>query len=125
MKNLLKTTLVTAVTWMMLGTLPGQANDVEIVDAKARKSGATWTFSVTLRHEDTGWDHYADLWQVFTPEGDLLGERVLLHPHVEEQPFTRSLSGVAIPDGVSEVVIKARDSVHGVSPQEFRLSLPR
>ncbi|MEM9632551.1 MAG: hypothetical protein AAGA50_14560 [Pseudomonadota bacterium] len=125
MKTSVKTSLATAVTWMMLWIVPGHANDVEIVDAKARKSGNTWTFSVTLRHEDTGWDHYADLWQVYSPEGKLLGERVLLHPHVEEQPFTRSLSGVEIPDETTEVVIKARDSVHGISPQEFRLSLPR
>ncbi|MEL7524411.1 MAG: hypothetical protein AAFN16_01500 [Pseudomonadota bacterium] len=104
---------------------PANAGDVEIVDATARQSGTTWTFSVTLRHGDTGWDHYADQWQVFTPDGKLLGERVLLHPHVEEQPFTRSLSGVAVPDDVAEVIIRARDSVHGVAEQEFRLSLPR
>ena len=101
------------------------ANDVEIVDATARQTGDSWTFSVTLRHDDTGWDHYADLWQVYSPDGDLLGERVLLHPHVDEQPFTRSLSGVSVPDGVDEVIIRARDSVHGVSPQEFKLTLPR
>lgn len=105
--------------------VPAMAGDVEIVDATARQSGNTWTFSVTLKHGDTGWDHYADLWQVFTPDGKLLGERVLLHPHVEEQPFTRSLSGVEIPGGVEEVVIRARDSVHGVAEQEYRLSLPR
>ena len=101
------------------------AGDVEIVDATARSSGNTWTFSVTLRHDDTGWDHYADLWQVYSPDGELLGERVLLHPHENEQPFTRSLSGVEVPDGVQEVIIRARDNVHGVSPQEFRLELPR
>lgn len=101
------------------------AGDVEIVDAKARSSGDSWTFSVTLKHGDTGWDHYADLWQVYTPDGALLGERVLLHPHENEQPFTRSLSGVQVPDDVTEVVIRARDNVHGVSPQEFRLKLDR
>lgn len=101
------------------------AGDVEIVEATARQSGDTWSFSVTLKHGDTGWDHYADLWQVYTPDGKLLGERVLLHPHVEEQPFTRSLSGVSVPDGLDEVIIRARDSVHGVSPQEFKLKLPR
>lgn len=104
---------------------PAKADDVEIVEASARQSGSTWTFSVTLKHGDTGWDHYADLWQVFTLDGKLLGERVLLHPHVEEQPFTRSLSGVEIPDGIDEVVIRARDSVHGVADQEYRLVLPR
>jgi len=101
------------------------AGDVEIVDASARQSGTTWTFSVTLRHGDTGWDHYADLWQVQAPDGTVLGERVLLHPHENEQPFTRSLSGVEIPEELGEVIIRARDSVHGISPQQYRLSLPR
>jgi len=104
---------------------PALAGDVEIVNATARPSGNTWTFSVTLKHGDTGWDHYADLWQVFTQDGKLLGERVLLHPHENEQPFTRSLSGIDIPEDVEVVVIRARDSVHGVSPQEYQLKLPR
>ena len=125
----MKLTFKLAIAALFTGTavfaLPAYANDVEIVEATARQSGSTWTFSVTLKHEDTGWDHYADLWQVFTPDGTLLGERVLLHPHVEEQPFTRSLSGVEVPEDLSEVVIKARDSVHGVASQEYRLKLPR
>ncbi len=99
------------------------AGDVEIVDAKASKVGDSWSFSVTLRHGDTGWDHYADQWQVYTASGDFLGSRELAHPHVNEQPFTRSLSGVVVPKGVEEVVIKARDSVHGVAAQEYRLKL--
>ncbi|EEE44609.1 hypothetical protein [Roseibium alexandrii] len=101
------------------------AGDVEIVDAKAKEGAGGWTFSVTLKHGDTGWDHYADLWEVYTPDGDLLGRRVLAHPHVNEQPFTRSLSGVQIPDGVTTVIIRGRDSVHGVSPQEFEIDLNR
>lgn len=123
MKNGLRRLSGTALilTSLMIGT--AVAGEVKIVGAEARKSGDSWTFSVTLEHGDTGWDHYADLWQVFTPDGDLLGERVLHHPHVNEQPFTRSLSGVKIPDGINEVVIKARDSVHGVAAQEFRISL--
>ncbi len=100
------------------------AGDVEIVDATAKEGVGGWTFSVTLKHGDTGWDHYADLWEVYTPDGDLLGKRVLAHPHVNEQPFTRSLSGVQIPEGINSVVIRARDNVHGVSPQEFLLELP-
>lgn len=104
---------------------PAVAGDVTIVDATARQSGLTWTFSVTLLHADTGWEHYADLWQVIGPDGQVLGERVLLHPHVHEQPFTRSLSGVEIPEGVEDVIIRARDSKHGMSPNEFRITIPR
>jgi hypothetical protein len=101
------------------------AGEVEVTDATTRASGDRWTFSVTLKHDDSGWDHYADLWQVYSTDGNLLGERVLLHPHVQEQPFTRSLSGVEIPDDVSEVIIRAHDSVHGQSSQNYRIKLPR
>jgi len=105
--------------------LPAFAGDVEITNATASKTGDRWTISVTLLHDDEGWDHYADLWQVYAPDGTmLLGERVLHHPHVDEQPFTRSLSGVSIPDDATHVIIRARDSVHGMSPQIYRLTLP-
>jgi hypothetical protein len=50
---------------------------------------------------------------------------VLYHPHENEQPFTRSLSGVVIPQNVNQVKIRARDSVHGYAAQEFLVDLPR
>ncbi|MEM0922606.1 MAG: hypothetical protein AAGF44_11420 [Pseudomonadota bacterium] len=102
---------------------PAMAGDVEIVDAKARESGGAWRFDVTLRHGDTGWDHYADAWRVVGPDGTVYGMRVLHHPHVEEQPFTRSLSGVKVPEGITEVAIEARDSVHGWAEAVFPLIL--
>ena len=37
-----------------------------------------------------------------------------------EQPFTRSLSGVAIPDDVAEVTIRAHDRVHGFGDPELK-----
>jgi hypothetical protein len=54
-------------------------------------SGAqgTYTFAVTVASPDTGCDQYTDWWEVLTPEGELLYRRVLLHSHVDEQPFTR------------------------------------
>jgi hypothetical protein len=33
----------------------------------------TWRFSVAVRHADTGWEHYADKWQVLGPDGAVLG----------------------------------------------------
>lgn len=88
---------------------------VEAVEARQEAAG-TWRFDVTVRHGDEGWDHYADKWVVLTPDGQVLGERVLLHPHEDEQPFTRSLGGVAIPPGTGEVLVQAEDSVHGLGP---------
>ena len=99
------------------------AGDAEVVDARATQSGGTWRFDVAVRHPDTGWDHYADKWEVMAPDGTVLGTRVLLHPHETEQPFTRSLSGVEIPDDVEEVLIRAHDNVDGDGATIFRLRL--
>lgn len=79
--------------------------------------------SVTLSHPDTGWDHYADGWEVLDAEGNSLGIRELAHPHVNEQPFARALSGVAIPDGVDVVYVRARCNVDGWSETLFEVRL--
>jgi hypothetical protein len=89
------------------------ADDAVIEGATASRSDATWTFEVTLSHTDSGWDDYADGWRIVTEDGTELGARVLLHPHVDEQPFTRSLSGVAIPDGIATVYVEARTTRDG------------
>ncbi|SHH55447.1 hypothetical protein [Marivita hallyeonensis] len=73
--------------------------------------------SVTLSHPDTGWDHYADGWRIETGDGTVIGTRELLHPHVEEQPFTRSLNLMGLPDG--PLFIRAKCSVDGWSDQVF------
>ncbi len=77
--------------------------------------------SVTLAHPDTGWDHYADGWRIEAEDGTIIGTRELLHPHVEEQPFTRSLTVGDVPTGV--LYIRAKCSVDGWS--ETRVLLPR
>lgn len=103
---------------------PAIAGEADVVAAEARETAdGVWSFSVTVAHADTGWDHYANVWQVLGPDGAVLGERTLFHPHVEEQPFTRSLSGVAIPDDVDTVTIRAGDSVHGFGGAEATLDL--
>lgn len=98
-----------------------------VIDARAREtSPGTWSFDVTVVHNDEGWDHYADAWEVRDAETDeLYGSRELLHPHVTEMPFTRSLGGVAIPADVPAVRIRARCNVHGFGGEELVLELPR
>ncbi|MEL0114373.1 MAG: hypothetical protein VW835_21805, partial [Rickettsiales bacterium] len=64
--------------------------------------------------------HYANKWDVVAPDGTVLGTRTLYHPHVEEQPFTRSLYGVRIPDGVTSVIVRAHDLEHGYGGNESR-----
>ena len=94
-------------------TGPALADPAEIVGVTARATGAGWQFDVTIAHGDTGWEDYADGWRVELADGTILGTRILVHPHVEEQPFTRSLREVAIPEGVSEVHIRASTNVTG------------
>jgi hypothetical protein len=103
-------------------TLIVSANEVTIKQVKV-ECQVSCTFTVTLQHADQGWNHYANQWDVFTLDNQLLKSRVLYHPHVDEQPFTRSLSGVVIPEGVSRVKIRAKDTVHGYSSQEFMVDL--
>jgi hypothetical protein len=82
------------------------------------------TLSVTVAHEDEGWDHYADRWEVLNPSGGEIAARELAHPHVDEQPFIRSLGGVQIPGGVDTIVVRAHDSVHGYGGAELSAKTP-
>ena len=108
----------------------GTANaDVEFVKAVQRADGS-WTFHVTVRHPDTGWEDYADGWDVVAPDGTVLKAnesdpftRLLLHPHENEQPFTRSQSGIIIPEGVSQVSVRAHDLVDGFGGREVMVDL--
>lgn len=82
-------------------------------------------FSVRVKHEDEGWDHYVDRWQILAPDGTVLATRILRHPHVDEQPFSRSLAGVKIPKTLDSVRVRAGDSKHGFGGQEIRVELRR
>ena len=101
------------------------AADVEIVAAEFNKKGEHWSAEVTLKHDDKGWDHYADNWRVVDPEGNILGDRVLYHPHINEQPFTRSLSNITINNTVKIVYIEAHDKEHGWTKKSLKIDLNR
>jgi len=100
----------------------GQA-DVTAVKVTAETS-SSFRFEVTVTHSDEGWDHYADSWEIRDREGVVYGTRTLHHPHVTEQPFTRSLSGVQIPKNITEVTVRAHDSVHLYGGKTFTVTLP-
>jgi len=105
-----------------VAAVAGEADIVKV--AVSETAPGSFRFDVTVRHGDEGWDHYANAWQVLGPDGSVLGERVLLHPHETEQPFTRSLSGVAIPSEIRTVIIRAKDSVHDFGGKEMSVDLP-
>lgn len=111
---------------MMAATADADVLTVRAVEA----DDGTWSFEVTVEHPDTGWDDYANGWDVVTPEGEVLKPnpddaftRVLLHPHENEQPFTRSQRGIVIPEGVTQVRVRAHDIVDGFGGREVVVDL--
>lgn len=101
------------------------AGEADVVGVKVTKTGeGTFRFDVTVKHGDTGWDHYADKWDVVAPDGTVLGTRILHHPHVDEQPFTRSLGGVKIPASIARVTLRAHDKVDLYGGVEKMVEVP-
>lgn len=103
--------------------------DVEFVRAVQADDGS-WTFHVTVRHPDLGWEDYANGWDVLLPDGTVLKRngsdnftRLLLHPHENEQPFTRSQSGLTIPEGSESVIVRAHDLVDSFGGREVEVDL--
>ena len=101
------------------------ANQVSLINAELEPHSGLWVVRVTLEHQDKGWEHYADGWRIVTSGGTILGERTLYHPHVAEQPFTRSLSGVKIPSPIKQIYIEAHDNVHGWSKDKLQIDLTK
>ncbi len=102
-----------------------RAGKPDLLEARAEcHTGNRCNFTVTLRHADEGWSHYADKWEVMGIDGKVLATRILHHPHVHEQPFTRTLSNVAVPNDIKRVTIRAHDSVHGYGGETVEVSLP-
>lgn len=74
-----------------------RADPAAIAAAPPERTGDGWRFAVTLRYGEAGRDDDAVGWRVEMPDGTVLGTCELLYPHVDEQPFTRSLCDVTIP----------------------------
>lgn len=97
---------------------PAEINSVRVV-----KDGGLWRFDVTVSHGDTGWDHFSDAWRILDADNNQIAIRELIHPHVDEQPLTRSLSGVQLPEGTTEVGVQVRDTQSGWNPEITRVQI--
>ena len=110
---------------LVVTAVPALADTADVIGVEvANDRPGTYRFSVTVRSDDKGWDKYADKWEIVGPDGEVLGTRVLLHPHETEQPFTRSLSGVEIPEGIKTVRVRAHDKIEGYGGKEMTVELP-
>jgi ABC-type oligopeptide transport system substrate-binding subunit len=95
-----------------------------VVGAEATKDGETWTFALTVVSDDISATEFGDSWELRTLDGDVLATRVLAHEHINEQPFTRSMSGIVIPDGVKTVIGVAHHNVGGYCGETLEIQLP-
>ncbi len=105
--------VVVAVTIAMGGITSAQTNSSEgrkypdVVDVKVKARGENrFDFDVTLSSPYDTPQRYADAIRVMSVAGMLYAERVLLHDHADEQPFTRDLQGVSIPARVRAVIVQ-------------------
>jgi hypothetical protein len=110
---------------------PALGGKADVVAAKVQcrpapggRAASVCKFSVSVRHADAGWDHYANRYQIVKPDGKVLATRLLRHPHVEEQPFTRGLGNVRIPHEVATVDVRAGDLVHGLGGATVSVEIP-
>ena len=112
-------------TSLLLLSTAAYAGEADVIEVNITPAGNnTYRLDVTVRHADEGWKHYANKWEVTAPDGTVLGTRILAHPHVDEQPFTRSLSGVKIPTDIREVIVRAHDLVHGYGGKTVTIAVP-
>ena len=106
---------------MSSSALAGEADVLNVI--MSENMDGTFDLDVTVKHADTGWDHFANWWRVKTEDGKEFGRRVLAHPHVNEQPFTRELYDLKVPEGVSVVIVEAHDMVHEYGGKTVRVDM--
>lgn len=116
----------------IINEAPSSHPNADVTYVRALFNGETWTFSVTVSHPDTGWDDYSNGWDVMIPDGNVLKTnksdpftRVLLHPHENEQPFTRSQSEIIVPKGINQLLVRAHDIVDGFGGAEILIDLEK
>ena len=108
-------------TLMMTISIAGEA---DVIDVTVEPLGdGQYRISATVLHEDAGWDHYANRWDVLDESGHVIGSRELAHPHENEQPFTRSLN-ISIPATIKKITVRANDSVHATGGKIFVIDVP-
>lgn len=115
--------LFLAVGILNTNTVAGQEDCAHVTGVSVTESSpGIYTFATTISSNETGWDKYADEWRIVdTDTMTILGVRELAHPHVTEQPFTRSLTGVSVPPTVQTITVEAQDSVLGYCGETVEL----
>jgi hypothetical protein len=78
----------------------------DILSVEVSGTPGSYHFSVGILSPDSGCEQYADWWEVLSEDGKLIYRRILLHSHVNEQPFSRSGGPIGI-DPATVVIVRA------------------
>jgi len=123
MTKLLSIFFIISISCFAQSNLNSYSTSLEYAQVKkvivSKKANGGYCFKVTIRHNDTGWDNYADAWKVSDMHGNTIATRVLGHPHVDEQPFTRSMCGIVIPSSTKRVIISAKSTKNGYKGKPY------
>ncbi len=97
----------------------------DVRDVEIRADDGTYSLDVTISSPYDSPDRYADGWRVLDEDGEVLGEMELAHDHAAEQPFTRTQTGLEIPEDVRTVTVEGRDSTNGYGGTTVEVAVPR
>lgn len=97
----------------------------DVVEATLTREGDAWALAATVSSPYDSAERYADAFRARTRDGEVLGVRDLTHPHADEQPFTRTLTDLAIPDDVDVLIVEGRDLVNGWGGGTTTVEVPR
>jgi len=89
-------------------------SQAEVLAVNLNGEPGNYSFSVKISSPDEGCNQYADWWEVLSLEGELIYRRILLHSHVDEQPFTRSGGPVPI-EAATDVLVRVHMNNSGYS----------
>ncbi|MFQ3261654.1 hypothetical protein [Reinekea sp.] len=119
--------IILAIVFVLFCSVSLQAQAVQkfpnIINATYTVTGNIYRFDVTISSEYDSAQRYADAFRILDEDGVVYGIRELAHDHANEQPFTRSLSGVNIPDPINTLIIEGRDQKYGWGGETFLIKL--
>lgn len=103
----------------------GEQRYPDVRDVELEATGEnTYSLSVTISSPYDSPERYADGWRVLAPNGDVLGKHELMHAHENEQPFTRTQTGLEIPQDVEKVTVEGRDLKNGYGGETVTVQVP-
>lgn len=102
----------------------GEQRFPDVIEAELEPSGDAWRLDATVSSPYDTPERYADAFRALDGNGVVLGVRELAHDHANEQPFTRSLTGLEIPDDVERITVEGRDQRHGWGGATVEVQVP-